>query len=404
MPTSRMLPLLYCAKVTFMVTVPRRDRTTRPAAPHSGKFGRISSAKGAPRGRKHRLFVSLLTAAGLASTLAIAGGAGGWAGCFRGVRLDAVPQRDAVAHAVPGSYYELLALDQQQLEACDIGLMNLLCAKDVPGAEMLDMAAALTKLDAWAAKVKSETERHLYRARDPRYAEHYANSEARLRAEFIVQVLQEDCGVRFNPQRIRDVDFSNSRDLFIHGILASENGGTCASMPVLYAAIGRRLGYPMKLVAAKEHLFCRWDDRKERFNIEASGEGVSFPPDEHYHTWPHPISEHEVASGQYLTSMTAMDELAAFVFSRGCCWQHSGHLPEARAAFAEAHRLAPQCRNTLIALRGAVAAPFGQRRPHGARDTILDASLFDTNLPGPRPRMPAVPGPSTGPPRRPDEP
>src|SRR5690606_17194252 len=106
-----------------------------------------------------------------------------------------------------------------------------------PGAENLNIPAVLAKLDEWAAKVKFETERHLYRVTDPRYAEHYKHSEARLRAEFIVQCLQEDCGVHFNMDRVRDVDFSRPQDLFIHGMVNSDNGGTCSSMPVLYAAI-----------------------------------------------------------------------------------------------------------------------------------------------------------------------
>jgi len=64
----------------------------------------------------------------------------------------------------------------------------------------------------------------------------------------------------YNKQRVRDVDFKNSRDLFLHGMVGSDNGGTCVSMPVLYVAVGRRLGYPMRLVLAKAHVFARWDD------------------------------------------------------------------------------------------------------------------------------------------------
>ena len=150
-----------------------------------------------------------------------------------------------------------------ELGKVDIAVMNLLCAKGLPGAENLDVRSVLATLDEWAGKVRIETERHLYRVHDPRYADHYNHSEARLRAEFIVQVLQEDCGVRYNLARVRNVDFSKPQDLFIHGMVNSDNGGTCSSMPVLYAAISRRLGYPIKLVLAKQHVFCRWDDGRE---------------------------------------------------------------------------------------------------------------------------------------------
>jgi hypothetical protein len=43
---------------------------------------------------------------------------------------------------------------------------------------------------------------------------------------------------------------------------------------VLYVAIGRRLGYPLKLVECKGHLFVRWEDAKERFNIEGTSRGL----------------------------------------------------------------------------------------------------------------------------------
>lgn len=180
------------------------------------------------------------------------------------------PPVQEVSQSIPASHYDLLAMTPEQLAKIDVALVNLLCAKGLPGAENLDIPAILAKLDEWAAKVKFETLRHLYRVTDPRYAEHYNHSEARLRAEFIVQCLQEDCGVRYNPDRIYEPDFRDSRDMFLHGMLPGANGGTCASMPVMYVAIGRRLGYPMKLVATREHLFCRWDDGKERFNIEGS--------------------------------------------------------------------------------------------------------------------------------------
>jgi hypothetical protein len=62
----------------------------------------------------------------------------------------------------------------------------------------------------------------------------------------LITVLQQDFNVHYNPERIRSVDFKNPEDLSIHGMLASNNGGTCVSMPVLYAAVARRLGYPVR--------------------------------------------------------------------------------------------------------------------------------------------------------------
>lgn len=306
----------------------------------------------------------------------------------------------SAARAMHTSYYDLLAMSSDELAKVDIAVMSLLCARGLPGTENMDIPAILKQLDGWAAKVKFETERHLYRVKDPRYAEHYANSEARLRAEFIVQILQEDCGVRYNPERIYEPDFRDTRDMFLHGMLPGGKGGTCASMPVMYVAIGRRLGYPMKLVQAKEHLFCRWDGGKERFNIEGSSNGnVNYDPDEYYRTWPKPISDAEMAGDIFLASLTPTQELANFLHDRGTVLHANGNDVEARAAFAEAHRLEPRSANTLAALR----ATCGAVRPRGprARDPDADAYLRQFMVPDPQPGKSLIPRPGPVPPGSP---
>jgi hypothetical protein len=293
-------------------------------------------------------------------------------------------------------------MSPDELANVDVALMNLLCARGLPGAENLDIPTILKQLDEWAAKVKFETERHLYRVTDPRHAEHYAHSEARLRAEFIVQCLQEDCGVRYNPDRIYEPDFGDARDIFVHGMLPGGNGGTCASMPVLYVAIGRRLGYPMKLVQAREHLFCRWDDGKERLNIEgATNGGVSYYPDDHYRTWPKPLSQSDLASGLFLTSMTPQQEFATFLHDRGTCLHANRNLVDARAAFAESLRLEPRSANTFTALLvvcGARGGP-GYSQPNPAADAWLRQMMGPDPQPGVRqqPWKPPVPGPPGAP-------
>jgi hypothetical protein len=300
---------------------------------------------------------------------------------------------ESVTPALPKSYYELLAMSPEELARIDIAVMNLLCVQGLPGAEKLDIPAALKKLDEWAAKVKSETQRHLYRVTDPRYTDHYAHSEARLRAEFIVQCLQEDCGVDYNMARVNDPDFRNSQDIFLHGMIGSANGGTCASMPVMYVAISRRLGYPMKLVAAEEHLFCRWDDGKEKFNIEgATNGGVSYHVDEYYRKWPHPLTDADMASGVFLTSKSPTDELADFLHHRGMCLDKNGRLVEAREAFAAAHRLQPKSANTFTALR--VVCGLGRGVGYAAPSPAAQAWQRGPMMPDaddPTPRIP-MPG------------
>ena len=126
--------------------------------------------------------------------------------------------------------------------------------------------------------------------------------------------------------------------------------GTCSSMPVLYAAVGRRLGYPLKLVTTKAHLFLRWEDGKERFDLEATGRGMNRYDDEHFKRWPFPVSEEEIRTEGYLKSLTAVEEFAVFLSLRANCLKEAGQIQEAAACYAQAARLAPGSRSYVLLL------------------------------------------------------
>jgi len=228
---------------------------------------------------------------------------------------------------------DLLKIPAERLGKVDIAEMNLLCATGLPGAEKLDIDHALATLDDWANRVKFETDRHLYRVTDPRYAEHYRHSEAYLRAEMLVQVLCEELGVKYDPSaKAGTFSFKDSRVAFIHGMIPAPGqsltdtpGGSCASMPIMYVAVGRRLAYPLKLVTTKGHVFVRWDGKghfnpawRERFNIEGTNGFNSFP-DDYYKTWPFKVTDKEVKANRYLVSLTPAEEFAEFLAARGHC-------------------------------------------------------------------------------------
>ena len=168
----------------------------------------------------------------------------------------------------------------------DIVTANLHCAEVLPGAEAFDSMMAKATLEKWSDRVRNETSRHLYRFRQN--PAEFNDSEAYFRMLTLVTVLQEDCGVRYNPERMQSPNFADSRDLFLHGLLTGKHQGTCVSMPVLYVAVGRRLGYPLKLVTSKAHVFARWEspDGRERLNIEATSQGLNCFPDDYYLAWP----------------------------------------------------------------------------------------------------------------------
>ncbi len=251
------------------------------------------------------------------------------------------PVAQPISKSVYPSLGQLAEMSDDELRRQDFAMLNLRCAEGLPGSENLDIQKCLAILNQWAQRVRVETERHLYRAHDPKFAKYYRNSEAFLRASMLVQVLQEDCGVHYNMERIRNIDFTKSQDLFIHGMIGRDNGGTCVSMPVLYTAIARRLGYPIYLTTAKAHLFCRWDDGKERFNMEGSGNGFSAFDDDYYMKWPKPISQDEVKAGYYLKSLTPGEELAVFLAARGHCLEDNKCKADALVCYAQALQRRP---------------------------------------------------------------
>jgi regulator of sirC expression with transglutaminase-like and TPR domain len=166
-------------------------------------------------------------------------------------------------------------------------------------------------------------------------------------------VLQEDFHVHYDETRKqapseatpRDGFFSDPKKVFLHGLLGPERVGTCSSMPVLYVAIGRELGYPLKLVTTKGHLFVRWDGRGERFSVEATGHGLSKFDDDYYRHWPYTITPEEERAEGYLKSLNPAEELAVFLSIRGMCFRDLGRPEQAAEAFSQAARLAPHVRS-----------------------------------------------------------
>jgi hypothetical protein len=180
-------------------------------------------------------------------------------------------ERSGGRHALP-SWQQLVRLTDAELACFDLAVINLACAVGLPSTEHLDRLACLRTLDAWTEAVRLGTNRMAGHFEDD--PAEYNHSWAYCRVLTLVTVLQRDLGVRYNADLIAEDAAVGVDDVFLHGLLQAK-GGTCANMPVLYVAIGRRLAYPLKLVKARSHRFVRWEDATERFNVEATNEGVN---------------------------------------------------------------------------------------------------------------------------------
>jgi hypothetical protein len=218
----------------------------------------------------------------------------------------------------------------------DLAAIDLACAVGLPGSQQIDIPACLAWVDHAAAWVSQQTDATLEQFH--RNPETYENSGGIFRVVAMMNVLWRGLGVQYNRERIDNPDeFTDSRDDFIHGIIEG-GGGTCASLPVLLAAVGRRLGYPLKLVKTARHLFARWDDLVgERFNVEINQTGLNTHPDEHYLTWPVDIRGTKwQTETKFLRSLTPREDVAHAWSKRGHNLRANGRLREAVDCFATA--------------------------------------------------------------------
>lgn len=243
--------------------------------------------------------------------------------------------------------------------------LNLQCAQGLPGAESLDIEKCLKTLEDWTKHIAGETNRYIdrYHAAPGRYF----NSLPYFKVLLMMTALHEDMGIRYNPELMsgdvpyeeykRGLVIKDSRDVFIHGLLSDRRQGTCASMPVLAVAIGEALGYPLKLVACKAHLFVRWDDGKEVFDFDVTGGGVQLKDDEFYKKWPYQLTEAELEQGFYMKSQTPFEEHCVFLINRALVLQSNGNYIEADAVLEKALSLAP---NAPIRMKNPAAAELNR--------------------------------------------
>lgn len=237
---------------------------------------------------------------------------------------------------------DLIRLPEKDLAKVDVVTLNLAAAEGLPGSERIDRKAIRDTIDGWARRVAAVTlsKAHFFKS-NPDY---YENSWAKFCAIQLVLTLQQDLGVHYNYEQRTNPSLAKSKDQFLHGIVEG-TGGTCASLPVAFVAVGRRLGYPLRLAQSFSHFYARWDDpvSGERFNIEGSNPGgVDFHNEEHYREKAQQMGAGRLEGGNYFKSMSPREELSSFLTTRADCLRENGHWVEALHTYRRAARLAPE--------------------------------------------------------------
>jgi hypothetical protein len=264
---------------------------------------------------------------------------------------------------------KLVWLSDEALGALDIAEVNLACAAGLPGSDQIDVGLCIRTLNAWASWVHNYTSDCLSQLRPDREV-----SKPEFRVRCLGTVLWRGAGVTYNAAKIPETAPSDLQAGFIHGAVVGE-GGTCATLPVIYAAVGRRLGYPIRLGTAmvKEkgfgHCFARWGGADDtRLNFEVNHTGVHCAPDEYYRTGQYAITAKEERLGCLLRSLTPREELSHFMILRAECWLDQGNLRPAANALAWAYALQPGnifLKNSLITTLNDWGSRLNQREPPG---------------------------------------
>ena len=256
----------------------------------------------------------------------------------------------------PTNLTQLLALPPEQLDKVDIARMDLLCANGLHGSENLDVQQYLDTLDAWAQHVDSETKRnqHLF----DEHPERFKNSLAYFRMAMLATVLVQDLQIQYNPEREKQLEnghtlptekdenefFADSKDVFINGLLDGKHYGTCASMPFLYVAIGRRLGYPVTLATTESHFYVRYEEGNgKHFNVEATENRAFLTPsdDEYKNPWELHLTDDEVKGMVYLQPMSNKEILGQLLLTRSVVLRSMGQYDKQAETWVTAERYLP---------------------------------------------------------------
>lgn len=142
----------------------------------------------------------------------------------------------------------------------------------------------------------------------------------------------------FNELGFNSLSEANDpNSLFLHTVLEQKRG-YCLSLSVLYLSLAERLGLDMYGVVVPGHFFVRYDDGKNRFNIETTSSGGS-GTDEQY------IEKFNVPKGNstsiYMKNLNKIQTIGCFFNNLGNSYDKIGDIDSAFKAYKTAVEINP---------------------------------------------------------------
>jgi len=331
-----------------------RRRKTNPAAERGARRGKLAAYALA--------FACGATLAGGLMLLAFPeGGPPGALKCD--ARTEAAATDNGPNRRTNRTVAQLIALRDEELERTDIVEMNIAVAREIPGLEKLDYGRYRGIVDGWTDRFRFwlmtvEPAFHKTPAR-------WKNDLAFFRMGMLAQFLDEQIGVAYVKEHkaslMRDrkagrkpqILYTNPGHLLLHGLLDTRQG-TCASLPTLQVAIGRRMGWPVALACVGSHYVCRYDDGKKVHNIETTdtGRGGFAETTDKEYIAEKQTSRRAVACGSDLRKLSAREMLGVFVAMRARHYCDVNQIRRSARDYALAYTLFPSSRKIYIGVVG----------------------------------------------------
>lgn len=222
-----------------------------------------------------------------------------------------------LAHPCLASLQSLTSLPENKI---DIGIVALTLAKEIYPA--IKIRPYSSKIDDLADKVR-------------RLANGTIDPDRRVRCLNTV-ILRDE---KFRSDR--DPSFRRKPDNYFMNNVLDTKQGNCYSMPILYAAIAQRLGWPIYIVHVPDHSFVRYvDPTFHEQNIETTSAGDYVPDDTYAKDFR--VSAKGRASGAYLRTLSYRETVADLLAINGVVLGRQGQIEKAIAYLQSATEINPR--------------------------------------------------------------
>jgi hypothetical protein len=246
--------------------------------------------------------------------------------------------------------WQLLALDDAELEATDLVEMNLSVAREIPSLEKLDVPRYCRIVDQWTNAFRNWLPSAEKKFRDQKA--YFKNDIRFFRVGMLASYMGKFLGIRYieSQKTGTSILYTNPSDLFLNGLIDTKQG-SCGNMAALHVAMSRRMGWPVSLACANSHFLSRFNDGDVIHNIEAThvdetGAFISDPDDVCMKV--QKIPQKAVDCGSDLRSLTAREMMGVFIGQRARHFRDAGDFHRADLSYSLSRALFYQHRKTFI--------------------------------------------------------